>query len=125
MTTKTKATKARMPANLQAKGKALWTSVTTDYILRADEVRILEDACREADLIERMERELRGEDLIVRGSMGQPVANPLAQEIRQHRGQFARLMKQLDLPDGDVKLGSSSRSTSARAAAQARWRRGA
>ncbi|MFJ7277440.1 hypothetical protein [Kitasatospora sp. NPDC098663] len=34
----------------------------------------------------------------VRGSMGQPVANPLYAEIRAHRKSIADLKKQLDLP---------------------------
>lgn len=109
------------PGGLQDKGLRLWRDVAGSgvYRLRPDELLVLEDACREADLIDRLEAELRDADLIVRGSMGQPVANPLAQELRQHRGVFARLMKQLDLPDGTPV--SSSRSSQARDAAAARW----
>jgi hypothetical protein len=119
--------KPRVPANLQARGKNLWSDVVGTYQLRPDELLVLEDACREADLVARIEKELRGAPLMVKGSMGQQVASPLVQELRQHRAVFARLMKQLDLPDpGDAEgAGSDSRSSQAREAAAARWRRGA
>jgi hypothetical protein len=112
------------PARLGTKAKKLWTSVTTAYELRFDELRLLEDACREVDLVERLEDELRGADLTVQGSQGQPVANPLVQEVRQHRGQLQRLLAGLNLPDEDGRA-QEQRSSSARDAANARWRRGA
>jgi hypothetical protein len=50
------------------------------------------------------------------------------QEIRQHRSTFAALTGRLKLPDdpdGDVPADSAAeRSVKARAAANARWRRG-
>lgn len=112
------------PTKLSTKSRRLWNSVTETYELRADELRILEDACREIDLIERLEAELVEGDLIVLGSQGQPVANPLVVEIRQHRGQLQRLLGSLKLPDEDGRA-AESRSSSARTAANARWRRSA
>jgi len=110
------------PKGLGPSARKLWRDVTSKWDLRPDELRVLEDACREADLIDRLQVELDGEacELTVSGSMGQPVANPLIQEIRQHRGVFARLMGALKLND-DGSGEEKSRSTSARAAAQARW----
>lgn len=108
------------PKGLQVKGKRLWRDITSGYELRADELRILEDACREVDLIERLEAELSTAPLVVNGSMGQPVAQPLVQEIRQHRGVLARLLTSLKLPD-DEAAGGSDRASAARAAAIARW----
>ena len=116
--------KVPAPAKLSAKARRLWSSVTEKYDLRADELRVLEDACREVDLVERLEKALADGDLIVRGSQGQPVANPLVTEIRQHRGQLQRLLGSLKLPDEDGRA-AESRSSSARAAANARWRRSA
>lgn len=111
------------PAGLKAKqAETLWREVTGTYELRADELRILEDACREVDLVERLEVELSKAELVVKGSMGQPVANPLVQEIRQHRQVVKGLLAALKLPDEDGSV-SGSRSSQARAAAQARWRR--
>ncbi|MBP2341112.1 hypothetical protein JOF41_007366 [Saccharothrix coeruleofusca] len=119
------------PANLGAKARAVWDDITGSFDLRADERRVLEDCCREIDLIERLEAELRGADLVVQGSMGQPVSSPLVTEIRQHRSTLARLFAALKLPEdaGSADQAAQDRSSSARKAAQARWgtgkRRGA
>jgi hypothetical protein len=104
-------------------GGALWSLITDQYELRADELRMVEDACREADLIQALHAELRGQSMLVTGSMGQSVVNPLVQEIRQHRSIMARLLSYLKLPDegGDE---AGERSAAARDAATSRWSRG-
>ncbi|MEU0847726.1 hypothetical protein ABZ387_07125 [Streptomyces flaveolus] len=112
------------PEGLGAKALVVWNEISGGYDLRVDELRVLEDACREIDLIERLEGELRGAELIVVGSMGQPVANPLVQELRQHRGVLARLLGWLKLPD-EEEPAKNNASASARQAAMARWGRGA
>lgn len=117
------AAKFKAPAGLGVKAKHLWSEITENYDLRVDELRILEDACREIDLVERLEAELKGADLVVNGSMGQPVASPLVQELRQHRSVLARLLVLLKLPDDEGQ--AQSPSSTARAAAMARWGRGA
>ena len=109
------------PAGLQASGEALWEDITALYDLRPDELRVLEAACREVDLIERLDEQLVGADLVVKGSQGQPVANPLVQELRQHRSALRACLKQLALPDEDG--AEKDRSTQAREAAAARWKR--
>lgn len=120
-------TKRRVPPNLGTVGARLWRDLTGKYQFRADEGRILLDACGEADLIDTLQQALNGASLTVRGSMGQQVINPLISELRQHRSTLASLLKQLALPDeaggvpGSV-AGSKVRSTQARAAAQKRWR---
>jgi hypothetical protein len=40
-------------------------------------LRILVDACREADIVDRLEATLADAELMVKGSMGQLVASPL------------------------------------------------
>ena len=117
-------TKPAAPSRLGAKAKRLWTEITGTYDLRADELRILEDACREVDIVERLEDEFRTAPTMVRGSMGQDVASPLLQELRQHRAVVARLLGQLKLPDEDGRQ-QESVSNAARKAANARWSRGA
>ena len=112
------------PEGLGSKALVVWSEVAGTYDLRVDELRVLEDACREIDLIERLESELRGAELIVVGSMGQPVANPLVQELRQHRGVLARLLGGLTRPD-EEEPATGNASASARQAAMARWGRGA
>ena len=115
---------AKYPAPKGLKGSlGFWRKITKKFELRDDELRILEDSCREMDLIDRLEEALEGADLTVRGSQGQPVANPLVQEVRQHRGQLKSLLGSLKLPDEPGEAAGSSRSESARKAAEARWRR--
>lgn len=119
------------PKNLGKEAKKLWKGVTETFDLSATELRILEDACREVDLIEKLEEALwdpaNPQPLTVRGSQGQPVANPLIQEIRQHRQVVKTLLGALKLPEEPAadQSGSGNRSTSAREAAMARWRKGA
>lgn len=108
-----------VPEGLGDKALLVWTEITDEYELRADELRILEDACREVDLVERMEEQLAKESLLSTGSMGQTVAHPLVQELRQHRAVIKSLFGALKLPDDDAQPGE--RSASARKAAAARW----
>lgn len=119
------ATDAKMPASLGEQGSALWLEITGGYSLRPDEVRMLVDACREADLVERLEIELRDSPLMVVGSQGQLVSSPLVSEVRQHRSVVASLLKSLKLPDSSVgdQQKSQLASDQARTAARARWDR--
>lgn len=106
---------------LGAKARKFRDAVLGVYELSVSEQRTLEDACREIDLIERLQGELDNADLIVRGSMGQPVASPFVQEIRQHRAILDRLLKSLNLPAEDVGAAIGDRSASARERAMRRW----
>lgn len=111
------------PEGLARAGLALWNDVTSKYGLRADELRVLESAARQADLIAILDAGLDGAELLVRGSQGQMVINPIITEVRQHRTTFAALLRQLKLPDDEAGTAQAGapRSTSARAAASARW----
>lgn len=106
------------PTGLGAKARKFWVAAVSSFEFRIDELRVLEDACREMDLIDRMESEQRDRPLIARGSQGQEVAAPLVQELRQHRTALARLLTQLRLPDEG---GEQARSSAARDLAMARW----
>lgn len=109
-----------VPEGFGPSGARLWAEIAGgQWSLRPDELRVLEDACREADLIDGLASELSGSELLVTGSMGQPVVNPLVSELRQHRATLASLVGKLKLPDGDDE--SVPRSTQARSAAQSRW----
>ena len=118
-------TSAKMPAELATEGRRLWSAIVKGYDLRPDEVRILADACREADIVERLEVQLRDEPLMVKGSQGQLVASPLVSELRQHRTVVASLLKSLRLPDTDsqAQQKAAKDSEQARAAARTRWDR--
>lgn len=105
------------------KAQAVWDGVTGVYALRPDELRILEDACREIDLVERLEADLTGAPLTVKGSQGQPVANPLVAEVRQHRQVVKGLLGSLKLPDEDDARAPANPSAAGRALVANRWRR--
>ncbi len=89
------------PKGLGDRGKKLWTEIHSVFDLSQDPHRavLLEDACRTADLIDRLQEKVDTQDLRVRGSQGQPVAAPELAEIRQHRGTLASLLGKLALPD--------------------------
>lgn len=119
-------TKQPAPAGLGTSSAALWTAIAAKYVLRADELRILTDACHEMDLVDVMQAELDGSDLMIMGSASQLVMNPLLAEIRQHRNAIAALIRGLKLPDDGAGDTAGAISAQARAAANARWsRRGA
>jgi hypothetical protein len=111
------------PTKLCKSGRDMWKAVTEKYELRADELRILEDACREADLIDGLEAGMRKSiadgALMVKGSMGQVVINPLISELRQHRATLATLLRGLKLPDEGAGTGADG--AQQRQAANARW----
>ena len=129
------------PADLGDAGRELWESVTREYTvngtpvhyeLNGGEIRILKDACMQADLTEYMHRDwvAAGMPTTTKGSRGQDVAHPYIQEIRQHRSETANLLKSLKLPVlEEVKTsekssdGKMSRSEAGRKAAAARWDR--
>lgn len=120
--------KLGVPAGLAAEGQRLWDEVTASYQLRPDERRLLEEACREVDLIEAMQKALP-KRIVVKGSMQQPVVHPLVGELRQHRMALNALLRQLKLTDllpasgGESHPTASDTGTSARKAAIARWGR--
>ena len=108
------------PSGLGWPGKRLWKQITTTYVLRQDELFLLEQAARVADVLALLEDAMQGADLIVTGSMGQQREHPLLSEARQQRSLLSRLVAQLKIPDEE---GLSTRTTQARKAAEARWSR--
>jgi hypothetical protein len=120
----------KAPEGLGGKGKSLWRGIAgpNKWELRADELRVLEDACREADLIAILDAGMVDAPLFTTGSQGQDVINPLISELRQHRMTLRALLAQLKLPDvdADASVVAGERSSKARAAANSRWsKRGA
>lgn len=111
------------PPALGPAGRVLFDAVCERYELRPDELRILRDAAHEADIVDQLQGAIVDAPLIARGSMGQPVVNPLIPELRQHRATLAALLRTLKLPTDDERSGAqeTARSDQARAAARARW----
>ena len=89
----------KTPMGLKTHGKRTWEDVTNKYELRFDELDILEDICREIELINMLEKELKGAPLMLKGSQGQDVVNPMVTELRQHRATKRSLWASLKLPD--------------------------
>lgn len=116
------------PRRLGPGGRRLWSAVLKEHpILRPDEARILEDACREADLIDEMEAEQKDASKTTKGSMGQLVAAPLVSELRQHRATLTTLLRALALDRAqaasaaDEAVRARDARESALAQAQTRW----
>jgi hypothetical protein len=105
------------PRTLNTAGKRVWESVAKVYELRADELEILRAAAGEADLIYRMETELKGMSLTAFGSTGQVVAHPFVSELRQHRATLSALLKSLKLPDD----APAAQVNAQRTGGQSRW----
>ena len=96
----------KAPVGLGKAGKAQWSAIAgagTTYLLRPDEITVLEDVCRTADMIEALVVAWvkDGSPMTTKGSMGQQVIHPLIGEIRTQRSARAALLRQLKLPDGD------------------------
>lgn len=113
----------KAPKGLAATGRRLWKSIAARYILRPDEVVLLETACKTADFIAQLDAELVGAPLTTKGSMGQEREHPLLSERRQQSAHLAALLKQLKLPDTSGQTGADRRTAQARKAALARWAR--
>lgn len=113
--------KSPAPANMGTRGLSFWHKVTAQYELRPDELVVLEAACREITLIEQIQAALDPKSMVMKGSMGQPVVNPLVPELRQHRATLKALLAGLKLPDEAAVEVEESRSVQARDAAKSRW----
>ena len=112
----------RAPNGLSERVLKFWRTVLGKFDLRPDEYRLLEDACRQMVIIDGLEKSLRGAEPVSKGSRGQPVVNPVLQEVRQQRVVLASLLKQLGLPsDSDATVSELPRSVQARNAAKSRW----
>jgi len=115
---------SKTPTGLGKGGRALWREVTANHNLRADSLRVLTDACHEADLIDDLQSALKDTSRTTRGSMGQEVIHPLISELRQHRIALNTLLKALQLESTDT-AADDKKFTLAREAAtslaRARW----
>lgn len=106
-------------------GAAIYDAITDDCDLQEHERFQVEQAARLADEIERLRGELEAAPLIVKGSQGQPVAQPLIEATRSHRLALTRILASLKIPAPEdaapVDPETRKRSEAARKAANARW----
>lgn len=116
----------RMPVGLMSggHGQKLWKDLTARIEFTDVELRFLSSACFTLDRIQR-ERKAIGDQLILKGSQGQPVAHPLLRELRADEKHFAELMAKIDIPDefSDEQVGENAapRSAQMRAVVASRW----
>jgi hypothetical protein len=96
--------------------------VTGGYDLGPDEYAALREAARTLDELDDLRSAIRADQLTVEGSAGQPVANPLLEQVRKHRLVLDRLLERLGLPAGDEDSGMTPAQRRAQRAAQQRWR---
>ena len=87
------------PPGLRDSGKRLWKSITKDFELEEHELITLKEACRTADRLDQLDKEMESEPLTVVNSKGDETANPRIVEQRQQALVFTRLMASLRLPD--------------------------
>jgi hypothetical protein len=91
----------RRPRRLQAAGRALWDEITAEFELGPAEIQILTRACRCADVIESLEADLAGSDLILKRNGKPDRSSPVLVEMRLQTLVFARLLASLRLPGDD------------------------
>ena len=112
-----------LPSGLRAAGKRLWAAVAESFVLNPGELAVLEQACRTADELDRLERAVRQLDsLTTTGSTGQIKPHPLLAEARAHRLLLERLVGALALPDEGEEQGLRPGQKHAQRAARGRWR---
>jgi hypothetical protein len=113
------------PKVLEAAGRKFWRDVTAKYTLRADELRTLESACRQLDLLALVTEEWdnSGRPLTSTGSMGQLVEHPNLATMDRAQKSFEMFMKRLALPDQDEGAGEGPIGVpnQHRRAAQTKW----
>jgi hypothetical protein len=111
----------RPPADLGATGRRLWADTVEAFVLTPAELRLLHEAGRTADELDRLGEALAAEPMTVPGSKGQLVPHPLLAQLRAHRATLARLFNEMALPSEGQRVGAGAASERGRKAASARW----
>jgi phage terminase small subunit len=106
------------PSHLGKCGKANWRKVTAENSFSAAEFLTLELLCAQLDTLDKLDTEMSTMGVVVAGSEGQPVVNPVLRERRETIKQIDQLMVALALPVDGEAFGTR-RSGAARAAAKA------
>ena len=95
------ARRPKTPTGLGTEGTKLWREVvgTFDVNEEPHKRRILFDACKTADLIDKLDAAMVGEPLTAKGSMGQLVIHPLIAQSQSARTQLAQLLTRLNFAE--------------------------
>jgi P27 family predicted phage terminase small subunit len=89
------------PAHLSAEGQKLWRDLTASFDFEPHETKLLRLALEALDRCNQARRALRRHGLTYDDRFGQPYARPEVQIERDARASFARLTKELGLPEDD------------------------
>ena len=114
------------PSGYGPAGDTLHERLSDGIVLRADELVILDVACRLADTVATLETAMTDEPMTIEGSKGQTVLHPLVAELRQQRALLAATVARLDIPEGEAggvpgEWDNLTASQRARRAAHHRW----
>jgi hypothetical protein len=90
------------PAELGVSGRRLWDAALSDQEFDVHEELLLMEACRTADLLDRLAAEAAAGELTVTNQKGDRIANPVVVEARQQKLVLARLLASLRLPSGEA-----------------------
>jgi hypothetical protein len=108
------------PKGLGVDGISLWRNLTREFDFNSAELALLTQLCATTDEIAQLKAAFTSP--VVKGSTGQPRANPLLAELRSHRKLADQLVVALGLPIEGEAVGRR-RSAQAKQAADARWRK--
>lgn len=89
------------PPGLGESGRALWESVAGEFGLQVFEQQLLLQACRSADLLDRLAEKAAVSGLTVTNAKGDEVTAPWITEHRQQSANLARMIASLRIPDED------------------------
>lgn len=108
------------PQILGPSGKSAWDKLTHKFEFHVGELEVLEQFCATKDRVAAMEAELAATGVMIKGSRGQQILNPLINQIAVQVTLMDRLVLSLALPADGEQVGKR-RSPQARQAANARW----
>lgn len=87
------------PANLEPRGRALWTATYERHPEMTElEREVLLEACRVVDRLEHLDEACRTEPTVMEGRQG-PLINPALAEARQQANLLKMLMAAMRVPD--------------------------
>jgi phage terminase small subunit len=89
----------KTPTDLDAAGLRYWRTVTRVWTLDSHQNEILRQACKCLDVIAANEAQMATVGPLVQDRFGQWKQNPAVLTIRDYRGLFQRLVRELGLAD--------------------------
>lgn len=103
------------PEGLSGRGSELWASLLEQHPAMPDaDKQVALEACRTADLIDRLEQICLAAQPVIKNERGMLVTHPAIVEVRQQRQTLKQLVAALRLPD--VKTGKQPQHRGARGA---------